>query len=57
MNTADQMETRCLSSLSKVFADEEMKEQPLTKASALLNETYSFQVAFRAKKLVKSIGA
>lgn len=41
------LETRCLSSLSKVFADEELKDQPLRKGSALINETYSFQVAYR----------
>ncbi len=41
------MDTRCLSSLAKVFADEEIVDSVFNKASALLNETYSFQVAYR----------
>jgi hypothetical protein len=41
------LETRCLSSLSKVFADQELTDAPYTEASALANETYSFQVAYR----------
>ncbi len=49
------METRCLSSLSKVFADSELLDQPFSSGSAMLNETYSFQVAFRAKKQIKSL--
>lgn len=43
----EKFETRCLSSLTKVFADEELKEESFYQASALLNETYSFQVAYR----------
>jgi hypothetical protein len=39
-------QTRCLSSLSKVFADEDLEDVPFHKASALHNETYSFQVAY-----------
>lgn len=42
-----EFETKCLSSLEKVFADEEMASSAFHKASALLNETYSFQVAYR----------
>lgn len=40
-------DTRCLSSLEKVFADEELNAQPYQKGSALLKETYSFQIAYR----------
>ncbi|MGE5530438.1 MAG: DUF4091 domain-containing protein [Patescibacteria group bacterium] len=46
---SDIFETRCLSSLAKVFADAELEAAPFTGASALLNETFHFQVAFRAK--------
>ena len=42
-----QLETRCVSSLAKVFADEEIVDPIFKKASALLNETYSFQIAYR----------
>lgn len=45
-----QFETRCLSSLSKVFADQELQDEPFLKASALANETYSFQVAYRSNR-------
>jgi hypothetical protein len=38
------LNTHCLSSLSKVFADEELKDESYTNASALLNVTFSFQV-------------
>lgn len=44
-------ETRCLHSLTKVFADEELVVAPFLEASALHNETYSFQVAFRSAKV------
>lgn len=39
--------TRVVSSLVKVFADEELTEQAYQKGSALWNETYSFQIAYR----------
>lgn len=42
------LETRCLSSLSKVFPDEELADAPYGRSEALLNETFSFQVAYRA---------
>jgi len=48
-------ETRLLSSLSKVFPDEELADQPYHTASALLNETFSFQVAYRSQTLLKPI--
>ncbi|MFB1050785.1 DUF4091 domain-containing protein [Paraliobacillus sp. JSM ZJ581] len=41
------LETKCISSLEKVFPDEELSCKSFHKASALINETYSFQVAFR----------
>lgn len=41
------LETKCLSSLEKVFPDEELNSDYFHQASALLNETYSFQVAYR----------
>ncbi|WP_312880461.1 hypothetical protein [Paenibacillus phytorum] len=48
MPNSSKMETRCLSSLVKVFPDQELSEPRFERGSALLNETYSFQVAFRA---------
>ncbi|WP_248924041.1 DUF4091 domain-containing protein [Paenibacillus hamazuiensis] len=54
-NVKQQFETRCISSLAKVFADEELRERPFRKASALANETYSFQVAYRSSRLLKSL--
>ncbi|ASK62227.1 hypothetical protein CFK37_08660 [Virgibacillus phasianinus] len=44
-----EFETRCLSSLIKVFPDEELTARPFNQASALWNEAYSFQVAYRQK--------
>lgn len=42
--------TRCLSSLTKVFSDEEVVDRPFHKASALENEIYSFQVAYKGNE-------
>lgn len=50
-------ETRCVHSLIKVFADEPFDVQPFHKASALHNETYSFQVAYRADQILKNVQA
>lgn len=47
--------TRCVSSLTKIFADQELKDNAVNKGSALLNETYSFQVAYKSRTLVKDI--
>ncbi|TLS51816.1 DUF4091 domain-containing protein [Paenibacillus antri] len=44
----DWLITRCLSSLEKVFADEELSAEPFHRGSALRGETYAFQVAYRA---------
>ncbi|MFD0712025.1 glycoside hydrolase domain-containing protein [Paenibacillus sp. GCM10027626] len=43
-----QFETRTISSLYKVFCDEELHAQPLERATALAGERYSFQVAYRS---------
>ncbi len=48
-------ETRCLSSLSKVFADQEVQDTPVNNGTALWNEVYSFQVAYRSRETFKSI--
>jgi hypothetical protein len=48
-------QTILLSSLAKVFADEKPKEPPFTHASALLGETYSFQIAYTSDILLKNI--
>ncbi|ALC91502.1 hypothetical protein AM500_18205 [Bacillus sp. FJAT-18017] len=51
------IETRCIHSLIKVFPDQDLTATPYKKGSALSNETFSFQVAYRAKgKMIKDIG-
>ena len=52
---ASVLETKCLSSLAKVFADEEIRDLSIKKATALRNEVYSFQIAFRGKKIFKGV--
>ncbi|WP_419955491.1 DUF4091 domain-containing protein [Neobacillus niacini] len=47
--------TKCLSSLTKVFSDQQLNDSAVNKGSALLNETYSFQVAYKSRTLVKDI--
>ena len=47
--------TRVISSLVKVFADEELTESAYQKGSALQNEVYSFQVAYRSDVLLKNL--
>lgn len=54
-NDQPKLELRCISSLAKVFADEELTERPYGKASALANEIFSFQVAYRSDRLIKGI--
>jgi len=49
------LSTRCISSLSKVFADSDFQDNPINKGSALINETYSFQVAYHSKRLLKQV--
>ncbi|HZG83642.1 DUF4091 domain-containing protein [Paenibacillus sp.] len=48
-------ETRLISSLAKVFADEELQAPPYREASALQNETFSFQAAYRARERIRNI--
>lgn len=54
-NKTEKFTTRLLSSLTKVFADEPLKDEPFVRASALHNETYSFQVAYYADFWKKEI--
>lgn len=54
---ADQLETRIVSSLVKVFADEELQATRQHSGSALHGETYSFQVAYRSKIHMRSLQA
>lgn len=49
MSINESVETRCLSSLAKVFPDEYPKDASVQKGSALWGETYAFQVAYRLK--------
>lgn len=55
MNNPIQFETKLLSSLTKVFADETPAEKAFNSASALFGETYSFQVAYTSDTLLKNI--
>ncbi|WP_127588240.1 DUF4091 domain-containing protein [Paenibacillus koleovorans] len=55
MSSSPTFDTICLSSLIKVFADEEVGERPFLKGTALANETYSFQIAYRSDSLLKLI--
>jgi hypothetical protein len=48
-------ETRCISSLVKVFADEELTEDGYHQGSALIGEYYSFQIAYRSTGLLNNI--
>ncbi|GAA3401897.1 DUF4091 domain-containing protein [Paenibacillus hodogayensis] len=47
--------TRTISSLEKVFADEELQAAEFRRATALQKETFSYQVAYRSAKLAKKI--
>ncbi len=49
------LETRLLSSLSKVFADEELMDPAVAKGSCLRGEVFSFQLAYRSPVSVKGI--
>ncbi|MFB9329374.1 DUF4091 domain-containing protein [Paenibacillus aurantiacus] len=48
-------ETRLLSSLAKVFVDEEPREKPFNQSSALQGETFAFQVAYRSTHMIKPL--
>lgn len=49
------LDTRCISSLDKVFADEDLSAPPLTQGTALWGETYSFQLAYRSNQLLPEL--
>lgn len=53
--TAPSIHTRCLSSLTKVFADQPLTDTPFAKASALRNERFSFQVAYTSESHIKRL--
>ncbi|SFT24426.1 DUF4091 domain-containing protein [Paenibacillus sp. BC26] len=54
--THNQLETRCVSSLVKVFAqDGELQEPVYPKGSALRGEVYAFQIAYRSAQMRKNI--
>ena len=50
-----QFQTRCVSSLVKVFADEALTEASWNRGTALWAETFAFQVAYRSEALVYSL--
>lgn len=47
--------TRCLSSLSKVFADSELQDPAVNRGTALWGEVHSFQVAYRSSVLMRNL--
>lgn len=55
MSAIEMFATRTISSLEKVFADGELGCPELHRASALRNESFSFQVAYRAPRLTKHL--
>jgi len=48
-NDQPQFQTRCVSSLVKIFADEALTEPSRDGGTALWSETYAFQVAYRSE--------
>lgn len=48
-------ETRLLSSLTKVFADSELTDSPVHSGTALRNEMYAFQIAYRSTESLRSV--
>lgn len=55
VDVSQAIKSRSLSSLTKVFPDTELTEEPVNSGSALLQETYSFQVAYKGNQLMKHI--
>ena len=53
MKTIPRFEARPLNSLAKIFADEALVDKTYRRASCLLGEIYSFQVAYRSKELLR----
>ncbi|MGZ9583621.1 DUF4091 domain-containing protein [Paenibacillus marinisediminis] len=54
-NKAGQWELILLSSLAKVFPDEELQDKAHEQGSTLLNEAYSFQLAYKAPYALKDL--
>ncbi|WP_054028345.1 DUF4091 domain-containing protein [Bacillus sp. FJAT-28004] len=52
---AIRLETRCLSSLVKVFTDAELEESAFREASSLGNETFAFQLAYKSDRVMNGI--
>ncbi|MHB1484901.1 MAG: DUF4091 domain-containing protein [Saccharofermentanales bacterium] len=53
MISKETLDIRVVSSLAKIFPDEEISDPVLTGASMLMNERYSFQIAYRWNGLMK----
>ncbi|MCC3375160.1 DUF4091 domain-containing protein [Cohnella sp. REN36] len=51
-NNQTAFDTRCLSSLAKVFPDAAPADRPFPAATALWKETYAFQVAYRSSRAI-----
>ncbi len=52
-----QIETRVISSLEKVFADEPLKAKAITSGSMLGNELYSYQIAYKGNLRARNMKA
>ena len=51
----NRFETRLLSSLTKVFADDALRDKSFKRASCLRGEVFSFQLAYRSQSLRKGL--
>ena len=49
------LETRLLSSINKVFADDALRDKSFKRASCLRGEVFSFQLAYRSQSLRKGL--
>jgi hypothetical protein len=49
------LQTRLLSSLTKVFADEDLQAQALRRATCLRGEVFSFQLAYRSDSMLRDL--
>lgn len=49
------LQTRVLSSLTKVFADEELQTQAYRRATCLRGEVFSFQLAYRSTAMLRDL--
>lgn len=50
-----QLQTRLLSSLTKVFADEDLRASTWRRATCLRGEVFSFQLAYRTERLLRGL--